>query len=106
MKKILFAISLLLVSSLALSAATNFGKMNVTSIESRDTGYHEVYFSVAVPEQGCVHNNRALLNEESTGGKAMLSILLSSLVSGKEVVVRVDGCFDNRPNITKVQIYQ
>ncbi len=106
MLKISIAISFMLFSNLAFAVAANSGKMNVTSIESRSSGNHDVFFSAAVPTQGCSIENRALLNEQSTGGRTMLSILLSSLVSGKQVIVRVDGCLDSRPNIIKVKIHQ
>ena len=106
MKIFIISIFIFLAPSLAFSSAANFGQTNVTSIESRSSGRHDIYFSVAVPTQHCAIENRALLDEQATGGKSMLSVLLSALVSGKEVVVRVDGCLDDRPNIVKVRIYQ
>jgi len=106
MKLKILPIVLLIFSSTTFAAGINSEKVNVTSIVSRAGGHHDIYFSGAVPSQNCGLEDRALLAEEIAGGKSMLSILLSALISGKEVIIRVDGCLDNRPNIAKVQIYQ
>lgn len=98
--------ALLMFSSTAFAVAINSEKINVTSIESRFNGHHDIHFAGAVPSQSCGLEDRAILAEETAGGKSMLSILLSALISDKKVIIRVDGCLDNRPNIVKVQIYQ
>ena len=106
MKLKILIIVLLIFSSPTFASGANSEKVNVISIESRAGGHHDIYLSGTVPSQNCGLEDRALLAEEIAGGKSMLSVLLSALVSGKKVIIKVDGCLDIRPNIVKVQIYQ
>ena len=101
-------IIILILSILSISAnaaATNSSRMSVTSIESRASGVHDIYFSNTVPDQGCNLTDRANLDERLVAGKSMFSVLLSSFMANKEVVIRVDGCLA-APTIIKVQVYQ
>lgn len=104
MRILIFVIAILMSSS-AFSAATNSAKMKVTSIESRESGLHDIRFDGVVPDQGCELSDRAILDETLTGGKSMFSVLLAAFISEKELVIRVDGCL-TAPKIIKVQVYQ
>ena len=104
MKLPIFMIAVL-ISNFAFSAATNSAKMKVTSIESRESGQHDIRFDGVVPDQECSLSDRAILDESLTGGKSMFSILLAAFMSEKDLVIRVDGCL-SAPKIIKVQVYQ
>lgn len=96
----------------ALSAANTATPALVNMIETREGGLHSVYLvGVAIPNEGCVLADRAVLNEYDLGGKTEFSTLLASLVAGKTVILRVDGCkevapgnVNTAPRIVKVLI--
>jgi hypothetical protein len=109
MKKIISAV-LALISTSSLAVNTEPG--HITSIESRDTGFHGIWLTSTIPNQNCTFNDRAVVREEDVGGKTQLSILLTALVSNKKVVVGVSGCTDTgvvgagtSPRVIKAQIY-
>ncbi|MEP0177616.1 MAG: hypothetical protein ABJD02_03435 [Paraglaciecola sp.] len=103
--RILIFMIVILISNSAFSAATNSARMKVTSIESRESGQHDIYFDGVVPDQGCSLSDRAILDESLTGGKSMFSVLLAAFMSEKGLVIRVNGCL-SAPKIIKVQVYQ
>lgn len=103
----------LLISAQAL-AAGNSSPSNVVSIEMRDSGYHAVYISEAVPAEGCLLQDRAIIVDETNGNKAGLATVLGALMGSRKVVVRVDGCVPidpgqsltvTAPRVIKVQVY-
>lgn len=93
--------------------AANTEQLQVISIESRDSGYHAIYLSGSMPNEGCVLNDRAIILESNEGGKAMLSLSLSALAASKKVIVGVEGCTViapeqpqyTAPKVVKIQIY-
>jgi len=85
--------------------ASSSGQMNITSIEARDSGLHDLYFTAAVPGEGCQLTDRAAIDENSIGAKTMLSVALTAFTSGKKVVVEVNGCTTNRPKIIRLQVF-
>lgn len=93
-------------------AADNSGIAQISSIESRESGYHALYLSGAIPSQGCSLVDRAIIVETSGSGKSLLGIALSAMLSNRQVILRVDGCVGIDPSSTltaarilKVQIY-
>ena len=101
-------------------AAQNSGVMRVSSIVSRDSGSHAIFFQpesyngpYAVPDQGCALSDRAVIVEQTAGGGTMLQVILSALTNSKRVLIQVDGCTPldpatplvTAPKVTKVQIY-
>jgi len=102
--RLFFVLIAVLIANSCFAVATNSEKMSITSIESRESGQHDIYFNGAVPDQGCNLADRAILDESLTGGKSMFSVLLSAFVSGKDVAIRVDGCL-SAPKIIKVQVF-
>ncbi len=89
-----------------LHAAANSSSGTITSIESRETGLHDIYFSNDIPGEGCILTDRAAINEITSpiGSKTMLSVAIAAMMSGKTAVIRVDGCTDDRPKIVKIKI--
>lgn len=113
--KVLFLmLNVLMLYTTNIVAAANSDQFKVTSIESRESGYHAVYLSGAIPDEGCTLNDRAIIDESSIGSKALLSNVLTAITHGNFVVIRVMGCTVIDPNqpehtaplITKVQLYQ
>ena len=111
-------VKLLLVLGLSLYllpsfSATNSAKVKIDSIESRDSGYHSIFVVGSLPaDQGCILSDRAVVIETDNSSKTMLSVALTALTSGKDVVIQVSGCTpintgytNTAPKVTKVQIY-
>lgn len=103
--RVFFMLIFILIANSSFAAAINSGKMTVKAIESRESGQHDIFFNGTVPEQGCGLADRAILDESLTGGKSMFSVLLTAFTTGKDVVIRVDGCLA-APKIVKVLVYQ
>ncbi|WP_428242373.1 hypothetical protein [Gynuella sp.] len=78
----------------------------VTKIESRYTDVHDIYFEADIPSQDCAYNDRALIDVSTAGGKAMLSVAITALTTGKPVVVRVDGCLGYAPKAVTLVLYK
>lgn len=106
MKKIAFLMLWVFASSAALSAPANSIRMTVSSVESRSSGNHDIYFNGDVPKQGCSVGDRAVVMEALPGGKAMFSTVLTAFSLNKKVVIRVDGCLSGyAAKVIKVQVF-
>ncbi len=100
---------LLFLSAPVMAVNTTPGYVN--ALESRDTGYHGVWLSVPIPEQGCTNSDRAVIVESDPGSKTQTSVILAALAADKKVIVGVSGCTDvgaggtiTAPRVVKVQI--
>ena len=96
-----------------LMAATNTGMVKITSVETRDSGYHALFISGDIPtDQNCNLTDRAIIVETDSSSKTMLSASLAALAAGKEVIVQVSGCTiihtgykNTAPIVSKIQIF-
>lgn len=102
MKKLILAFCLLFSISTYAVDATPWTK--VRQIESRSVDVHDIYVEATIPSQNCTHNDRALIDVSTAGGKAMLSVALAALMSGKEVMVKVSGCLGYAPRAITILI--
>lgn len=114
MKKHIISAILVLASTGVFADAANSIQMKVTSIVSRDSGSHTIYFSGTIPTQNCSHEDRGIIIESGSTGKSyMLTTALTALTSQKNVIIRVDGCSlinpdsstNTAPKIVKFQIF-
>lgn len=103
MHKIFISISLLL-SPLYANAVDSTPWTKVSMIESRSVNVHDIYVESPIPSQNCSNNDRGLIDVSTDGGKAMMSVALAALMSGKQVVVKVDGCHGYAPKIVTILI--
>lgn len=76
----------------------------IKMIESRSVNTHDIYVESPIPSQNCQNNDRGLIDVSTAGGKVMMSVALSALMSGKQVLIRVDGCFGYAPKIVTILI--
>lgn len=97
----------------SLSHAANTVQGFVDSIETRESGFHGIYLSVNIPDEGCSLTDRAVLVESDPGGASQLAVLLAALAADKQIVVGVTGCTGlgtsnpaTAPRIVKVQVYR
>ncbi|AJQ96988.1 hypothetical protein [Gynuella sunshinyii] len=105
MKLIKLWLSLLAISSAA-AAVEQTSQTIITKIESRDVNIHDIYFEADIPSQGCAYNDRALIDVSTAGVKAMMSVALSALTTGKPVVLKVDGCLGYAPKAVTLILYK
>ncbi len=98
MKKYLLMIMLCVMTG-ASFAGDNTAPVNIVTIESRESGYHSLFLSGAIPAQGCTNENRVIIVESGGGGsKMMLDVALAAFTTQTNVIVRVDGCTLLAPN--------
>ena len=112
---VLFAMLLFIFNGNSFAAASNSQPSIITTIESRSSGYHAIYLSNLIPDQGCYLSDRGVIVEKDVSGKTETAIALTALSIGKRIILRVDGCvgIDTNPGsnpevtasrIVKVQI--
>jgi hypothetical protein len=73
-------------------SAGNSLPSKITSIETRQSGYHSVYLNNAIPNEGCGLQDRAVLVESDASSKLLYATLLAAVVAGYDVIIRVSGC--------------
>ncbi len=103
-KKLMLVFFVLFSASGYASDSTPWTK--VTQIESRSVDVHDIYVEAVIPSQSCNYNDRALINVATAGGQVMLSVALAALMSGKQVMVKVDGCLGYAPKAVTILIRQ
>ena len=97
--------------SIALAAA-NSPVGSINNFVPRNTGYHSVFLTVAIPGQGCTFADRGVIVESEVGGKALLATTMMAISGGNQVDLRVDGCApvnpaesaDTAPRIVKIGV--
>ena len=103
-----YIIALLALIPLVTSAAQNSAQGFITSIEVRESGLHNVFFSEAVPDEGCTKDDRAIIVDEGAVYKAALLSFAGQVTT----VLRVDGCAfldtgstETAPRVIKVRVF-
>lgn len=71
MRKFILSVFLGCFSS-SVFADADSAQLVINSIESRNSGYHALFLSGTVPNEGCSLSDRATILESDAGGKAML----------------------------------
>lgn len=102
LKKIIILSILLL--PLSVKAIESTGWTQIKMIESRSVNVHDIYVEATIPSQNCQHNDRGLVDVSTDGGKAMMSVALAALMSGKQVEIKVNGCYSYAPRIITILI--
>lgn len=76
------------------AASQSSATTQISAVEGRNSGYHAVYIAAGgVPDEGCDRTDRAVIDPTSSpGAKKLLSVALTALNTGGNVVLTVDGC--------------
>nr|VFK33052.1 MAG: hypothetical protein BECKMB1821G_GA0114241_11359 [Candidatus Kentron sp. MB]VFK35646.1 MAG: hypothetical protein BECKMB1821I_GA0114274_113410 [Candidatus Kentron sp. MB]VFK77483.1 MAG: hypothetical protein BECKMB1821H_GA0114242_11459 [Candidatus Kentron sp. MB] len=114
MKRLTISFGLLMFFTLTnLVFAGSSGITNIVSIESRESGYHAVYISGTMPDEGCTLLDRGILIASTPGAESMFNVAMAALDKQNSVLIRVDGCTiiepvqpeHTAPHIRKIHIY-
>lgn len=103
MRKVFIPMALLLLP-LNVNAVDATPWTKISRIESRNNNVHDIYVESPIPTQNCSYNDRGLVDVSTDGGKVMMSVALSALMAGKDVVVKVDGCLGYAPKIVTILV--
>ena len=109
----LVLVATVMLPSLVFATEENSSPDTISSIATRDSGYHAVFLATTqLPNSDvCTLNDRGMIIESDSVSRTMMAFTLASMLNKSTIILRTDGCTSvnvgsatTAPKIIKVKV--